>query len=301
MRKAITLTISAVILTGCNHLTVSGFDRSELSAVSGSKAGLVVQNTPGTFEPGTPLANYNITHPKLNAKIAKVCKPVPDLGPQMVSPVVIPLVAAIGKLVFDLQMDKSTRELEKLKKAATGTYSQTVVMSADEFNGQSCAIIYRYDEKSKAMGFIAVVDINRHADAFTIKPVYVKAYNTVAITRKPENDDKQAKINASIGVAVKAIGKDKTGLPILSTLGAGVVTMPNISLMEKGVNACADPCASSELVPVTSGSGTVSVTFSVVETGKLGVDFDEEIAERKAIKEAIGPAISAAITAHYAE
>ena len=299
MNKAITLTISAVILTGCNHLTVSGFDRSDLSAVSGSKAGLIVQDKPGTFVKDTPLALYSKKHPDLDTKIKKVCEVVPPSGTQKISAVAIPLIAALGKVVFDLQMDKNTRELAKLKKAATGTYSQTAVMTADQLNGQSCAIIYRYDEKTKAMGFIAVVDIERHANAFTMEPVYVMAYNTVAITKKPEGK-KKAKINASIGVAVKAIGKDKTGLPILSTLGAGVVTMPNIELLG-GANACETPCASSELVPVTSGSGTVSVTFSVVETGKLGVDFDEEIAERKAIKEAIGPAISAAITAHYAE
>jgi hypothetical protein len=298
MLKIITLACSAMMLNGCNHLTISNFERSKLSAVSGNKAGLITQQGVQEIPQSSPLAKYIKVNNKISDEISSACK----TEGQKITPIAVPVISAIGKLIFDLQMDKSTKELKKLKEAARATFSQRVILPSEDFNQHTCAIIYRYDPVNNDIGFISVIKFDKYGDAFTITPKYIKAHNTVAITKKPDDEKEYAKIDASIAVSIKAIGKEKNGLPSLSSIGEGVVTIPNIEVSENGSNPCTKECDSSDLIPgLSSGSQYISVTFSVIETGKLGVDLDEKIAEYMAIKEAIGPAIGEGIKEHYKE
>ena len=296
MLKKIILACSVIALSGCSHLTVNNFERSNLSAVSGNKVGLITQEGVRDIRHDSPLLKYSKENKELAGAISSACKapykdPVSKAGTAL-----IPIGSAIGKLVFDLQMEKNTKELEKLKKAASASYSHRVILPSSVFNRHTCAIIYRYDSEKKDIGFVSVIRLNKYGNALNITPTYIKAHNTVAITKKPDNEKENAKINASIAVSIKAIGKDKNGLPSLSSIGEGVVTIPNIEVSKKGSNPCSKECGSSDLIPSLPDSRQfVSVTFSVTETGKIGVDLDEKIAESKALKEAIGPAIKETI------
>jgi len=296
MFKLFAVSLSLILLSGCYHLTISNFKRSELSAVSGNKAGLITQEGVNNIAVESPILNeYLKNNEDLNESIETACQ----TNAQRVAPALIPIIASIGKLAFDLQMDKSTKELEKLKKAATGTFKQNVILTSNDFNKHTCAIIYRYDPKDNKIGFISVIKINKYDKAaFTIQPQYIIVHNTLAITKAP-NEKEPAKINASIAVSIKGIG-EKNGLPVLSSIGNGVITIPNIEVSKGGKNPCSEECGKSELIPyLPSSNKYISVTFSVVETGKLGVDLDEKIAEYKAIKEAIGPAIQDGIKEYY--
>lgn len=296
MLKILSIILIVPVVSGCNHLTISNFERSELSAVSGNKAGLSMQESKNDIDLKTPqLKKYIDKDKELVDQISSACA-----GEQKISPAAIPVIAAISKLFFDLQMDKSTKELEKLKKAAIGSYTQRVILPSESFNQHRCAIIYRYDKNTDDIGFISVIKFVKHGDVFTIKPAYIKAYNTVAITKKPNKDKDKAKINVSIAVATKVIGDNKNGLPGVQTIGAGVVTVPNIELSDDAGNPCSAGCEESDIIPIFSENGKyISVSFTVTETGKLGVDLDEKKAEYKAIKDAIGPAISEAVKGYY--
>lgn len=293
MLKKITLVCSMIVLGGCNHLTVNNFERSDLSAVSGNKVGLItLKELKDIPKKHSPLLKYMKKNDELADAIKSTCK----APAHKASPTLIPIASALGKLVFDRLIDKNTKEIEKLKKAAITSYSQRVILPSNVFNKHTCGIIYRYDAEKNDVGFVSVIKFKKHGNAFSITPTYVKAHNTVAITKKPDNEKEYANINASIAVSIKAIGKDKNGLPSLSSIGEGVVTIPNIKVSEESNNSCYVECGSSDLIPsLTNSNQFISVTFSVTETGKIGVDLDEKIAESKALKEAIGPAIKEAV------
>ncbi|MCW8932092.1 MAG: hypothetical protein OQL19_17905 [Gammaproteobacteria bacterium] len=293
MNKLLLIGCSFVLIGGCNHLTVKNFDKSPLSAVTGNKVSVITQIDINEIkDPGERklLEEYLKDNSEFEKALTKAC----TVGGQkvMIAPGIVPIATAFGKLMFDLQMDKNTKELEKLKKAANSSYSQRVILMSGEFKSHECALVYRYNPKTNKMGFIVVLDYIKYGNSFGIKPTYVVAHNTTAITKKSDSDKELAKINLSIAVSLKAIGSEKNGLPKLTSVGEGVVSVKNIELSEVGSNGCNESCDSSDLIPyLPSDSDYISITYGVTESGKIGVDLDERIAEYKAIKEAIGPAL----------
>lgn len=302
MKKLILLCCTLTMLGGCNHLTVKNFNKSPLSAVSGNKVSVISQiNLNAINNPVEKklLEDYLKGNAELQQELKNACS---DGGQKMVAPAMVPIVTALGKLMFDLQMDKNTKELEKLKKAANSSYSHRVILTSAEFKAHECAIVYRYNPKTSEMGFLAVLDYIKYGNSFGIKPTYVVAHNTTAITKKPVSDKDFAEINTSIAVSIKAIGQKENGLPKLTSIGQGVVSVKNVELSKEGTNFCKDGCESSDLVPyLPLDSEFVSVTFAVTESGKIGVDLDEKIAEYKAIKEAVGPALKETLTEYLKE
>lgn len=288
MKKYIGVPIAIAFLSGCNNLSIQNFDRSPYSLVSDNKSSIALG---GRGESTIPfLQKYIDTNPDFKEAISGACTTAPS--DERLTPALIPIVASVGKLAFDLQMDKNIKEIEKLKKAAQATYSSRLILPADEFRKSTCAVIYRYDESNESVGFVSVLRLESQGEeGFVVTPSYVKANNTVAITKCPE-EGKSAKINASIAVSVKAIGTEKNGLPLLTSIGEGVTTVVNIDVGPAGKAACIKGCDSSDLVPyIADKEKVISVTFAVTETGKLGIDLDEKLSEAKAVKEALGPAL----------
>jgi len=158
-----------------------------------------------------------------------------------------------------------------------------------------------------------------YGDAFTYRPVYVNVKNTVALTkagksektesgdtesnkRGEDNKDEHAKASIAVAMSLKAINAQGGTLPKLSPIGEGVTSIPSVEMKQDNANSCVnnnkvDICRETDLMPYPiTGSNQnvdfVSLTFAVTETGVVGFDIDQAISENKAIKEALGPAIS---------
>ncbi len=287
------LLFSISVLTGCHHLTLKGFDHADDTRVSGNTIALSMDNhTKNKNSSHVSLDNFYQGNGELKAIMGKSCNIKTDDGPEKIAAEVLPIITSLGKLVFDLVIDQKTREMEKLKKAAVNSYSQRLILSSNGFQKTSCVMIYRFDTKNNKIGFISVLKINKHGDGFSFTPIYVKANNTVSVTKKPKNDNEKAKINVSIAISLKAIGIEQNGLPSVHPIGQGVVSIPNLEISPKGMAKCIKGCSSSDLIPyLLQDEKSISVTLSVTETGKLGVDIDQKISEAEAIKEAMGPAL----------
>lgn len=296
MLKKIILVSTIVLLSGCSDTLLINFEPSELSGVTNYKVGLITMERENIPQEHSLLIEYIQKNKELQSTLDSTCKP--SSTENKVAAGFIPVIGALGKFAFDYSIDKYTKYTKKLKKSAVVSYSQRVILPSESFNQHTCGIIYRYDDKRKKIGFLSVIKLNNHGNAFDIEPVYAKAYNTAAITKKPKNGKEDVKINASIAVSVKATGKDKNNLPVLSSIGEGVVSISSITVGAKSKNACQNGCDRSDIIPVTTNSNDyISVTFSVTEKGDIGINLDENIAELEAIKEAIGPAISDGIVA----
>jgi len=129
--------------------------------------------------------------------------------------------------------------------------------------------------------------------------VFVKATNAVAVTgREPPE------MTVAIAVAVKSLFDSPTNGKTLVANGQSVVSV-KVPVAQKAnagykVFSCKPPdCAVSDLIANPSGA-PFALSISVAETGNLGkIDLDIAAAELKAIADALGPAISTAITTHY--
>jgi hypothetical protein len=289
--KALIVAAALVAASGC-----ASFEKSEYSGVRENRLALVL------IEPGRGGTDLAALKPvieadrNLLARLEEDCGVPPEFKTLLV-PELVPLVSAFGKLIFDLFMDGQIRKAEGLKKAAQGSYADRRLLSADELRRQTCALAVRYKEGEKNYGLAALVRLARQADgrSFVIEPVYVRARNAVVVTEKPSAAAKAASIAVAIGVSVKGVARQKTGVPALQPIGEGVVAVPGLELgPDPKALACVPRphCPTSDLIPYPdAGKDVVSVTLSVAESGRIGVDFDQSIAELKAIKEALGPAL----------
>ena len=300
MLKYLGLVGAIAFLSGCNHLSIQNFERSPYSFVSNNKAGVFIINGASDLPPESLIGNYLKETSDFKNAVETKCSDTSDKK-ENVMPALIPLASSFGKFLFDMQMDKNTREIEKLKKAAQATYSSKVILPSGQFIESSCAVLFRFDEENKSIGFVSVLKVEKKGEGFVITPVYIKANNTVAVTKRPETGE-AAKINVSIAVSVKAIGTDKNGLPQLVAVGEGVTTVVNIDVGPNEKAVCVNNCYSSDLVPyLTDSKKIISVSFAITETGKLGIDLDEKLSEIKAIKEAIGPALKDSLNEYLKE
>ena len=299
MKKSIIGSAALVMLSGCSLMAVSNFQKSEHSGVKDNKVALIF------IEPKVKYADLVSTSPviggdkELQSVLVDTCgvSPPPDFTASGLPAVGVPLIATGVKLLFDLFMDNQVRQLEGLKKAAQGAYSEKQLISGADLKRQRCALVVRYKEGEKDYGLVALVKLVKQSDerSFVVEPAYVRAKNAVVVTEKPSEADKPATIGIAIGVSVKAIVKQRSNLLGLQQVGEGVVSVPKLALGPNSPPVKCDAqskCSTSDLVPYPeTGKEVVSVTVSVAEVGKISVDFDQSIAEIKAIKEAIGPVL----------
>jgi hypothetical protein len=215
--------------------------------------------------------------------------------PTAVPPTVIPIVVAAGRFLFDQFAERRLKEVEELKTAASQSYSSTVIFeSGAQLRKQVAVLLIRHKDGDDTATFAALLKVRQRGSgkAFTIEPIYVRASNAVAITSKDAGA-----ISASLALAIKSLTKGKDGPVALVASGQGAVTVAKLEIGAKtNPFVCADDCPGSDLIPYPPFDEPCSVSFAVTETGDLGFDIDAKIAERKALKEALGPAITEAFT-----
>ena len=306
--KHLLITIAATsLLAGCNSQSIRDFAPSDHITEANHQTGITL--LPGTSKNvRRDLLNVITVHPGTKGVMER-CGISSSDEKALISSYTIPVVVAAGKYVFDSYMDKKTKDAEKLKKASTATYSTAVHMKFDELATAKCMVVYRKnidkdrtDEESQ-FPFVALLAIDRKDDnkSFSFSPFYVRAHNTVAMTKKIET--KGDKINASFAISVKTIGKDENGIPGLEELGTDVVTVNGINIgPESTAYTCTDDCISSDLIPVwQDGKAYASIKIAVTESGILGIKIDDEIAEYKAFKAAFSDPLKEAMTTRLNE
>lgn len=281
---------SAVLLSGCISLT--SFTKHSDSGVS-EQVVKVVHQIEYRNPSDSPLEKALQT-PALRDAVAGACG-LDARTKSVESAILAPIAVALGRYVFDQIVDAHLKELEKLKKASSSTYSGTVFFNDGAVLKQKkCFLLLRTKKDSEVPTFVALIALRDHGGtAFTIEPRYVQAANAVAVTA----EDKPA-IAASLGIAIKTVAKSKDSpLAEIAAAGQGVVSVTGVKL-DKGASAftCMPPkCPSSDLVPYPPTKRPISVTVSVTETGDVGFDLDARTAEIKALKEALGPALTDAL------
>lgn len=236
-----------------------------------------------------------------------------DSQPKAVAAIAVaitPLLIAGGKMAFNYYMDQKVKELEKIKKGGQDLYSGSAIVTADQFAQCKCAILTRTNTDGKEgsspkIGLIAIVKINKYPEnsdikkALTIQPLYIRAYNSAAYTKKIGEKETGA-ISASIGFAMKTISKpdSKTNLRAISKIGETVVTVTDIQLKRKQDTLTDEVIyPKSDMMPFPPKEASpISITMSVKETGDVGFDFDQAKAEVEALKSALGPAVESSLT-----
>lgn len=282
----------AVLLAGCSQLSVLNFEKSEYSGIKDNKLAFVLIEQGGDNDALLRLASVIGRDEDLRGALSKVCKVSAEKTKALALPPAA--FATVGKLLFDLFMDNQVRRAEGLKKAAQGAYSDKLQISGANLQKKNCALAVRYKENDKDYGLVALVELQRQADgrSFVMQPVFVRAKNAVVVTEKP-SDGKPAVIGVAIAMSLKGIVRQRTNAPSLQSLGEGVVAVPRLELgpLPPAVT-CPEACTKSDLIPYPErGNEVVSIALSIAEAGKISIDFDQSIAELKAIKEAIGPVI----------
>lgn len=301
----LSLTI-VVALTGCTT-TLSNFDKSEISGIKNNKVALALINNELDIETSNePIGSFVKEDKKLKELIKSEC-PIPPTTTVMMTTGGIPIAAALGKYAFDAYIERQIKAAESLKKAALSTYSERAIIDDGNIDGYSCAIIARYNivDNKKKPGLIALIKINHvGGSALTISPRYIKAYNSSAVTKKAATNV-HSEIDLSIAISTKSIGKQQSGVKGLFATGDGVFSIPKIDIGQttnpficpdaNDKTQSAKSCPGSDLVAYDSSNGPISITIAVTETGLIGADIDGNIAELKALKEAIGPAIKGSL------
>jgi len=224
------------------------------------------------------------------------------------------LVVGAIKMGFDLYMDKKMARLERTKKAAQRPYSANILLPSYKLNNCNCAVFIRKTEEEKKenkqtkgkngdLGLVVLAKINSLGNGFSFQPIYVKAYNSIAITNENQKlqDNEKPHIDLSIGFSVKAIGTQASKLPGLYPVGEAAVSVNELNIgKDSKASTCDGECPASDLIPFASDDNSaVSVTMSIVETGDVGINFDQKKAELLAIKEALGPAMKDAFLKYF--
>ncbi|MEM8561036.1 MAG: hypothetical protein AAGF57_02320 [Pseudomonadota bacterium] len=299
----------ALIASGC---ATASFDPSKhIKASTGNQVGLFALGSDYKNSELTKIMN-SFPDGTFSTSVSQMCK-VPNLSPA-VADAAVGLIAATGKFLFDRHQEKKLRELAKLKKAASGSYSGNVILPAASLKNISCLILIRYQGEDSGnnnkLGLVVAVQIEHHTKqgptAITFRPTYLDARDAVVLTNRPnEKEGVLSKVNYSVALALKAIGTSaENGLPKLYSIGSGASTVPNVGLSasSKTCETQEVACPSSDLIPIVSGDvGPVSLSLGITETGHVGIDFEAVEAEIKAIKEAFGPAIEESLTTYLSD
>lgn len=296
--------VLASLLAGCSSFSLIGFQKAEESGVKKGDVNVYLLN--GVPDPAMePMAALIRSDPSLEPAMAAACPipPPPDARPA-VPPAAVGLIAATGKLLFDLYMDEKLREIAALKAAASPpAYGARAILPAPKLRAATCAMLVRNDKGADKPGLVALFQLHRDdaQTAFWMTPVYVSARSSVAVTA-PGNDKERAPlVQLAFAASTKGVGKTDSGLLSVFPVGEGSVAVARVPLGTASAPRCAkgDKCGTSDLIAYPSGDGIASFSLTVAEIGDVGVDLDVATAELKAVKEAIGPALRDAIKEHY--
>lgn len=329
----------AVLLTGCNQTTP--FKKAELSGVSsgevflwlpssisedgdsaGSRSG-AADSESGDAAGQELIVKFLKGDTDAKDKLEDRCHVPPKkdeaaMRPHAVSPVVLPIITALGRLAFDTMMDQRARSLDNLKKRSVQTYRATEIFRFQKLRAERCLGIARItksssDSEPDQLGMIALFEIvhfneqgelvgddkprdTEKAVGMRIRPVFVRSFNAVAVTKQGDGDE-PAQISLSFALALKSIEHPQGKLARVVVFGAGAMSVPKVSLGGKTgqTKLCDDKCGSTGLMPLPPVSGPVELSVAVTETGDVGFDIDLAKAQNAAFKAAMGPAFGSAL------
>lgn len=205
------------------------------------------------------------------------------------TPLLIPLISAIPKLLYDISIDKTNKELEALKKSSSSSYSVDFVLKKGDINKYKCLLVMRHDKKDVVSATIGY-KINIKGELVYLEPKFIWAKNTVANTREVEKGKKE-EITIMSGLSLQGIGVQKNGIPILVSSGQDSKKIGKLHLSEANVKLIKSNVSIGP-IPLIKSSSVSILRVSVTEVGDIGYDIDEKIAANKTIKEAIGPALA---------
>jgi hypothetical protein len=310
--------IGALLTSGC-ATSLSCFDKSDLSGIGNNNKvviWLISNDAPQNSD--ERVKQVLDADEGLKKRVTDECGPTTVVS--KVTPGSIPLIGGLSKLLFNLYIDRQINAAAKLQKAAQANYSAHAILMPGELGTKPCILLVRTASISKnrssqsgtvpdAPGLVALLKMDLMDDntAFVMRPLYIKASNAVAVTKR-ETEGSPAAIDLSLAISIRAVGKQLTGFNGLVPVGEGVVSVTDIKLGSgaaecfkangkkdiKGMTTDTD-CPRSDLIAAPTKQAWVSMAMGVTETGKIGVDFDQAAAELKAIKEALGPALSESI------
>lgn len=298
--KWLAVLVLATTLQGCSNMAVWSFKPSEASGQRKGSVKLYMHASNGKDqEKYVPEEDTKKAYPHLEEALA-TCRPA-RATPQALPAIILPVV---GKLLFDLYIDKKARNLDELKESAEKSYYGRMVLNSDVLreavSSGRCLVLNRTHSNDEVPQFIAVLAlqqtpkdpvVDHKTEAFTFKPIYVAARSAVAVTQESE----EAQISVSFGLSVRGIGTQENGLPAFAQIGETAVTVPKIGIgkpISDKVSCYAIECPQADPIPFVEGNGTLVIGVGVTEKGDVGVSVDEAKSELSAIKAAIGPVIS---------
>ena len=294
---------AAGLLCGCaNFNTASSFQRAAASGVEGSKTVVVLigpdeptERVLASFKkyaPGTDTSSWVHADEKCGLK--------PSPPAPAVAAAVVPILAAVTEVVFNLWADGQQRKIEAIVDSAKASYSATTIVSPQRLERTQCIAMLRYTEDDGGAvkpGLTAVLQLGDKgmapdglSRAFTLTPIYVQMTNSVAITMMAP----EPKTSISMAMSIKAVGTPEGGVQRLLPSGEGVTTVPGVKLGKLARCGAAD-CKASDLVPYPVKVQALSVSLAIAEQGVTGFDDKAALAELAAVKAALGPAIGEAV------
>jgi hypothetical protein len=297
----VAVAVLAASLQGCIGTAVWNFKPADASGQGKGSVKLYLHEADGKVAGNyMPDAAAIAAYPMLKEALDR-CQPSGP-GIQSLTAIIAPVV---GKLLYDLYMDKQARDLEALKESAEKSYHGRMVLNADTLQKAvsrgRCFVLTRASDDDGVPQFVAVLALERapkdlvpgHAvETFAFRPIYVAARSAVAVTRKAD----EAKISVSFALSVRGIGKQDNGLPAFAQIGEAAITVPGLplgkSIPSGGASCYVKECPQSDPIPLVAGNGALAVGVGVTEKGDIGVDFDAAEGELSAIKAAIGPLVS---------
>jgi|GEM_PF-4309184 hypothetical protein len=217
-----------------------------------------------------------------------------------VAPILMP---AIGKLAFDYSARALGEYVGSVKERASKSYSASFFASGFQLAGAKCIAIQRLDEmgKQKALFISSIEEVD--TSTFQLKPVLAWAENSIALTKCEDvcylMDKKKGLISMSMAVAVSGVVPGTNNVSELKQFGAAAVTIPKVPLGGPSKVVSVASAKASDIVPYPTVTGVAKVTVSVTETGNIPGNFTKASEEIKAIKEAMGPVVSAGIAKRY--
>ena len=295
--------IAATGLQGCENMAAfSSFKPSDSSGEGKGIVKLYLHGANGSDkEIYEPNAATIAAYPNLKEALSQ-CQSS-GAGTQALGGIIVPV---IGKLLFDMYMEKKARDLEELKEAAEKSYHGRMVLHGGTLRSAvsagRCFVVTRGMPESKIPDFVSVLALEnapkellagRKVEAFAFRPTYVAARTAVAVTRQAD----KPKISVSFALSSRGIGKQDNGLPTFAQIGETAVTVPNLLLGKPNPqteSACfgTKACPTSDPIPFADENGVVAIGVGVTESGDAGVNFDAAKSELAAMKAAIGPLIS---------
>lgn len=227
----------------------------------------------------------------------------------------IAILIALSSALIELGKEWGEVKMPERQKMAGRDSGAKVVMSAELFKTARCIVFARWaaGDSLQKPGLIVVLKIERPAenkpkmpvvsevrgpDYFTVRPVFVRASNSISVTKKGEP------ISVVIAVALQQI-VDVDGVPALVDIGASTTKVSDVKLSGDILCQRKDgkdeklPCSESTIHPLPNKHGTVVVGVGIQEVGELGFEVDMANAELGAIAAALGPLSGQLIKGHY--